>query len=136
MHNIFNREFAKTLTIFLLRVVSAYLFIQVGGLKMFGWFGGMPAGVEMNTLLWISAILEVFGGLAILLGIYTRPVAFILAGEMAVAYFIGHAIPAGHMLVPLMNQGELAVLLCFVFLYFSARGAGSWSLDAKLRKAY
>jgi putative oxidoreductase len=128
-----NMEKAKHITVFLLRVVAAYLFIQAGGLKIFGWFGGMPAGFEMTPLIWIAGFLEVFGGLAILLGIWTRPIAFLLAGEMAVAYFMGHAMPMGNTLAPMLNQGQPAVLLCFVFLYFAAHGAGRWSLDAKYR---
>lgn len=119
----------KQITHLLLRVVAAYIFIQVGGLKLFGWFGGMPAGVEMDTLTLISAYLEVIGGPLFLLGLFTRPVAFILAGEMAVAYFVGHAMPMGHALAPLLNQGQPAVLLCFIFLFFAAHGAGKWSLD-------
>ncbi|MBX4198955.1 DoxX family protein [Candidatus Parcubacteria bacterium] len=133
---ILNRDKSKNTTLFLLRLAASYIFIQSGGLLLFGWFGGMPAGVPVTTLLTIAGILELVGGVAILLGIFTRPVAFILAGEMAVAYFIGHAMPMGHMWVPLLNQGEPAMLLCFIFLYFAARGAGSLSLDAKLRKAY
>jgi putative oxidoreductase len=123
----------KDISWFLLRVVPAYLFIQAGGLKLFGWFGGMPPGVPMNAMVWTAGILEVFGGLAILLGIFTRPVAFILSGEMAVAYFLGHVMPNGHVLVPSLNQGQPAVLLCFIFFFFAFHGAGPWSLDAKLR---
>ena len=124
-----NPKFLQV-SVFLLRVVPAYLFIQNGGLKLFGWFGGMPAGVPMNTLILVAGILEFFGGLALLLGAFTRPVAFLLAGEMAIAYFMGHA-SQGNALVPLMNQGQPAVLFCFIFLFFAAYGAGEWSLDAK-----
>lgn len=114
-----------------LRIVASVLFIQTGGLKLFGWFGGLPPGVELTPLLTIAGILEVFGGAAMLLGFFTRPVAFILAGEMAVAYFLGH-FPQGFW--PIQNHGESAVLYCFIWLYFSAAGAGPWSLDAKRRK--
>ena len=76
-------------------------------------------------------MLETFGGPLILLGLFTRPVAFILSGEMAFAYFIGHA-PGG--LWPVLNQGHPAILFCFVFLYFSAAGGGPWSLDAAMRR--
>jgi len=83
--------------------------------------------MEMNPLLWASAVLELFGGLLILVGLFTRPTAFILCGFMAVAYFMAHA-PQGFF--PLLNQGELAVLYCFVFLYFVFAGPGAWSVDA------
>jgi putative oxidoreductase len=83
------------------------------------------------SLAWIAGALEVFGGFFLLIGWFTRPVAFLLSGEMAVAYFIGHA-PQGFW--PVLNQGHPAVLFCFLFLYVSAAGAGPWSLDAKLRK--
>ena len=81
--------------------------------------------------LWIGGVLETFGGLLLLVGLFTRPVAFLLAGEMAVAYFQFHA-PNGFW--PTMNGGSAAVLYCFVWLYFSAAGAGPWSLDAMRRK--
>ena len=126
-------ERAKTVTHFLLRVVSALLFIQVGGMKLFGWFGGMPpngATAPAFTQAWFGGVLEVFGGAAILLGLFTRPVAFVLAGEMAVAYFQFHQ-PKG--LFPIQNHGEGAVLFCFIFLFFAAHGAGIWSLDAGRR---
>jgi putative oxidoreductase len=118
-------------TLLLLRVVSGLVLIQAGGLKLFGWFGGMPPGVELSTLLVVAACLEVFGGAAIILGILTRPIAFVLSGEMAFAYFIGH-FPQGFW--PIQNHGEPAVLLCFIFLFFAAYGAGDWSVDALLRR--
>jgi putative oxidoreductase len=120
---------AVQIAIFLLRVVSGLLFVQAGGLKLFGWFGGMPPGVELTTLVVVAGVLEVVGGAAILLGILTRPIAFVLSGEMAFAYFIGH-FPQGFW--PIQNHGEPAVLLCFIFLFFAAYGAGEWSLDALL----
>ena len=126
-----NRERAIQITLFLLRVVSGLLFLQAGGMKLFGWFGGMPgsngAPPPLMSQIGIGAILEFFGGLMILLGLLTRPVAFILSGEMAVAYWQFHA-PNGFW--PIQNHGEPAVLLCFIFLYLSARGGGPWSLDA------
>ena len=115
------------ITVFLLRLVAGLLFIEVGGLKLFGWFGGMGSG-PLPTLMLVAGILEFFGGLAVLLGLFTRPVAFILSGEMAVAYFMGHA-TKGYVLAPLTNHGEPAVLLCFVFLFLAAYGAGEWSVD-------
>ena len=119
-------------SIFLLRVVAGYTFIQNGGLKLFGWFGGIPGVTELPTLMLVAGVLEFFGGLAILLGLFTRPVAFVLSGLMAVAYFIGHA-KQGYFYAPLINGGQPAILLCFIFLFFAAYGSGSWSLDNYLR---
>jgi putative oxidoreductase len=114
-------------TYFLLRVVSGLLFCQAGSVKLFGWFGGMPPGTEMTMQLHIGAVLEVFGGIAIMLGLFTRPVAFILSGEMAVAYFQFHQ-PNG--VWPVQNHGGEAVLFCFIFLYMAAHGGGALSVDA------
>jgi putative oxidoreductase len=115
-----------------LRLVAGLLFFQAGARKLFGWYGGMPAGNELAVLsqIWIGAVLEVAGGVLIMLGLFTRPVAFILAGEMAVAYWQFHA-PKGTW--PAQNGGVAAVLHCFIFLFMAARGAGPWSLDAKVR---
>lgn len=120
---------AKEITYFLLRVVSGFLLMQTGGLILFGWFGGMPGGAKVNLLsqTGIGGILEFFGGLLIVLGLCTRPVAFMLSGMMAVAYWQFH-FPSGRW--PLQNQGMPAVLFCFIFLYIAAKGAGPWSLDA------
>ena len=126
-------DHAVRITHFLLRVVSGLLFIQTGGLILFGWFGGMPGQPGPPPLLsetGIGGILEFFGGIAIALGLGTRPVAFILSGTMAVAYWQFHA-PNG--ISPVQNQGVAAVLFCFLFLYLSARGGGDWSIDAMLR---
>ncbi len=114
---------------FLLRVVSGLLFLQAGGLKLFGWFGGMPPEMPFRLFseIGLAGVLEFFGGTLILLGLFTRPTAFILSGEMAVAYWQAHA-PRGDW--PIENQGEPAVLFCFIFLYLAARGGGEWSLDA------
>ena len=112
-----------------LRIVAALLFMMVGTMKLFAFPIGMPGGtVPLASLIGIAGILEVFGGGLILLGLFTRPVAFILSGEMAVAYFIGH-FPQGFW--PIVNGGTDAVLYCFIWLYFSAAGAGPWSVDAK-----
>ena len=126
-------ERAKQITYFLLRVVCGFLFIQTGGLILFGWFGGMPGGEKVRLLsqTGIGGILEFFGGILILLGLCTRPVAFILSGMMAVAYWQFH-FPMGHW--PLQNQGMPAVLFCFIFLYMAAKGAGEWGLDALIRR--
>jgi putative oxidoreductase len=123
---------AKQITYFLLRVVSGFLFIQSGGLILFGWFGGMPGGAKVNLMsqTGIGGILEFFGGILILVGLFTRPVAFILSGMMAVAYWQFH-FPNGRW--PLQNEGTPAVLLCFIFLYIAAKGGGAWSLDSLIK---
>jgi putative oxidoreductase len=131
-----EREFVITrVTYFLLRVVAGLLFIQTGGLILFGWFGGIPdqpGTPPLMSQMGIGGALEFFGGIAIILGLGTRPVAFILSGMMAVAYWQFHA-PNG--VSPVQNQGVPAVLFCFLFLYMAARGGGGdWSLDALLRR--
>jgi len=126
-------DFAKMITIFLLRIFAGLLLFQPGALKLFGWYGGMPPGVELTPLITVAGVLEVVGGPLIMLGLFTRPVAFILSGEMAFAYFIGH-FPRGFW--PIQNQGDPAVLLCFIFLFFAAHGAGDWSIDAILRRRH
>jgi len=123
-------ERARAVTRFLLRVVAGFLFMHHGGQKLFGWFGGVPPGggaVPLWSQAGIGGALEFFGGLLVLLGLFTRPAAFVLAGEMAVAYFQFHQ-PRGAM--PIQNHGEPAVLYCFLFLFFAAWGPGEWSLDA------
>jgi putative oxidoreductase len=119
----------RDVTHVLLRVVSALLFLQAGGLKMFGWFGGMPPGNALEGQTLAAAIIEVVCGPLILIGLWTRPLAFLASGEMAFAYFIGH-FPGGFW--PAENHGEAAVLLCFIFLFLSAHGAGPASVDAWL----
>ena len=123
----------QQLTYFLLRIVSGFLFWQAGSLILFGWFGGMPGGekVHLMSQTGIGGVLEFFGGILIVVGLFTRPVAFILSGMMAVAYWQFH-FPSGHW--PVQNQGMPAVLFCFIFLYMAARGAGEWSLDALIRR--
>jgi len=117
-----------------LRIVAAFMFIQNGTMKLFAWPMGMPpdnSTAVFGTQIWLGGILETFGGALMLLGLFTRPVAFILSGEMAVAYFQFHQ-PNG--LWPIQNQGTAAVLFCFLWLYYSAAGAGVWSLDAMRRR--
>ncbi len=126
-----TRDRQIQIAVFLLRVMAAGLFIQGGGLKLFGWFGGMPGGGSLPPLIMVAGILEFFGGIAILLGLFTRPVAFVLSGFMAVAYFMGHA-SQGNVFVPMLNQGQPTVLFCFIFLFFAAYGAGRWSVEAVL----
>jgi putative oxidoreductase len=128
-----NRDLAVKATYFLLRVVAGFLFWQAGGVILFGWFGGMPGGqsVPLMSQIGIGGVLEFVGGLLIIFGLLTRPVAFILSGEMAVAYWQFHAPNGGW---PIQNQGVAAVLFCFLFLYMAAQGGGDWSLDALLRR--
>jgi putative oxidoreductase len=121
------------LTYFLLRVVAGVLFIQTGGLILFGWFGGMPGQPGTPPLLsqtGIGGVLEFFGGIAITLGLGTRPVAFILSGMMAVDW----QFHAPNAISPVQNQGMAAVLFCFLLLYMAAQGGGDWSLDALLQR--
>jgi putative oxidoreductase len=117
-----------------LRIVAAALFLSHGTLKLFGFPatpGQPPFSPPMGSLPWIGGVLETFGGVLLLLGLFTRPVAFLLSGEMAVAYFMMHA-PHGSW--PLVNGGEAAVLFCFIWLYFAAAGPGPWSVDAARRR--
>jgi putative oxidoreductase len=117
----------------ILRIITGFLFMAHGAQKLFGFPGpGQGPRPVLLSLFGIGGILEFFGGLLILLGLFTRPVAFILSGMMAVAYFMAHA-PGGFW--PLLNRGELAVLYCFIFLYFAAAGGGVWSLDRLLRRS-
>lgn len=113
-----------------LRIITAFLFLQHGTAKLFG-FPHVAFFDELSlfSLIGFAGMLEVVGGLLLVLGLFTRPVAFILSGEMAFAYFIGHA-PKG--LFPLLNNGEPAILFCFIFLYLVAAGGGAWSLDRRL----
>ena len=118
----------------LLRIVTGALFMQHGVQKLFGfltdptrpWNGAPP----MFSQVWIAGVLEVFGGAAIVLGLFTRPIAFLLCGEMAVAYF---QVNFSRSFWPIRNGGEPAVLFCFVYLYLFAAGAGPYSLDGILR---
>lgn len=113
----------------LLRIMAGFLFFQHGLPKLFGGFG-RQAPAELMSQMGLAGIIEVVGGALIAIGLFTSPVAFIASGEMAVAYFQAH-LPRGFW--PIVNQGELAALYCFVFLYFAAVGSGRWSVDA-LRK--
>ena len=128
-----SRERVVQAAYVLLRVVAGLLFLQAGGMKLFGWFGGMPGGhtPSLMSQIGIGGILEFVGGTAIMLGLLTRPVAFILSGEMAVAYWQFHA---PHGTWPIQNHGEPAVLFCFIFLYMAVQGGGDFSLDALLQR--
>jgi len=135
MNNKLMMDRARQLTVFLLRVVTGLLFLQAGGMKIFDWFGGIPAAhgghPSMMSQTWIGGVLEFYGGAAILLGLCTQPVALVLSGEMAVAYFQFHQ-PGGFW--PIQNHGEPTVLMCFIFLFFAAHGAGDWSVDGLVRR--
>lgn len=115
----------------IVRIVFALLFIVHGTQKLFGLPSGMGP-VPMASQMGVGAVLETVGGLLLLLGLFTRPVAFVLAGQMAVAYFQFHA-PSGFW--PSNNKGEPAVLFCFIWLYYFVAGPGAWSLDSLLAKA-
>ncbi|MFN2433400.1 MAG: DoxX family protein [Gemmatimonadota bacterium] len=118
----------------LLRIVAGLLFMQHGVQKLFGLLGGVDgegATVETLSQFWFAGVLEFVGGLLMVLGLFTQPVAFLLSGEMAVAYFTAH-LPRGFW--PIQNGGELAALYAFIWLFFAAHGAGAWSLDRLLRR--
>jgi putative oxidoreductase len=110
-----------------LRIVTALLFLAHGTQKFFGFPAPSPSGAPaFLSLFWWQGVIEIVGGLLLLVGFMTRPVAFILAGDMAVAYWMFHA-PRNF--YPLLNNGDAAVLYCFVFLYIAAAGAGRWAID-------
>jgi putative oxidoreductase len=117
----------------LLRIAVAFTFSLHGYQKVFGFFGGMGHGTaaRLFSMMGAAGVIETIGGALIFLGLFTRPVAFILCGEMAVAYFKQHA-PRGFW--PISNGGELAVLYCCIFLVLMSAGAGPWSLDRAIRK--
>jgi putative oxidoreductase len=110
-----------------LRIVAAFMFLLAGTTKLFGFPGTPPR--HLNVQLYVAGIIESVGGALVLVGLFTRPIAFILSGEMAVAYFQVH-LPRGFW--PLVNGGQTAALYCFIWLYFSAAGPGPWSLDAAI----
>ena len=126
----------------LFRIVFGYVFLLFGLQKLFGWFGGTQA--ELMSLQGAAGVVETFGGLLIMLGLFTPVAAFLSSGEMAVAYFyvhvwqvgqppMGPGLPEG-LLVPQMNRGVDAALFCFAFLYIATRGSGIWSLDQLMGK--
>lgn len=119
----------------LLRIVTALLFIEHGTQKLFGF----PPGSSMPTpealsMIWWAAIIELIPGALVLLGLFTRPAAFIAAGEMAFAYWIGHfpRLPLPEGFFPVNNDGDAAILFCFIFLYLVFAGPGRWSVDEQL----
>jgi putative oxidoreductase len=110
-----------------LRIMTALLFLEHGLIKVFGYPPGAAPGLQpLFSFLGFAGLIEVIGGWSLLIGWFTRPVAFLLAGEMAVGYFLVHA-PLGFF--PAINAGEPAILFCFIFLYLSAAGPGAWSVD-------
>lgn len=118
----------------LLRIVSALLFIEHGSSKLLDFpHIDMPMAITVGSLPWIAGVLELAGGLLLLIGFAARPVAFLLSGEMAVAYWMAHAPKSTF---PAQNGGDAAVLFCFVFLYLAAAGPGPWSVDASLRRGH
>lgn len=117
-----------------LRITSAYMFMLHGTAKLFGApHVAMFDNLQIMSIYGLAGILETGGGLLLLLGLFTRPVAFILAGQMAVAYFMAHTSPS--VLFPLLNGGEAAALFCFIFLYLASSGSGAWALDNRFQKA-
>ena len=114
-----------------LRIIAALLFLEHGLQKLFSFPAPLPlpAGEVLHpfTLLWYAGVIETVGSLLLAVGLFTQPVAFILSGEMAAAYFMAHA-PRGFF--PSLNGGDAAVLFCFIFLYLAAAGGGAWSADA------
>jgi len=120
----FMERYAKE-THALLRIVAGFLFLWHGSQKLFGIPGGIPAGAP-PFVLYVAGPIELVGGILLLIGLFTRWTAFVCSGLMAAAYWMAHGTKA---LLPVQNQGELAVLYCFVFLFFAATGAGKWSLD-------
>jgi putative oxidoreductase len=118
----------------LFRVMAAFTFSLHGWQKLFGWFGGIGGqSVPVNNMLGYAGLIESIGGPLLMLGLFTRPVAFLLSGEMAIGYFRTHA-PRGFW--PLLNGGEITVFYCFMFLWLSSQGAGAWSLDRLLGRKH
>ncbi|MFP2895137.1 DoxX family protein [Corallococcus sp. 4LFB] len=116
----------------LLRIMAGLMFMQHGLQKLFGLFGGVPAGAP-PFVVYGAGTIEFVGGALIALGLFAGPAAFIASGTMAFAFFLGHVASHGGNLIPLVNQGELAALYCFGFLYIAAHGSGIWSVDAARR---
>ena len=115
----------------LLRIVAGFLFLFHGTQKVFGFPGGSTGGPRPFHIAWIAGPIELIGGVLLMIGLFTRPVAFLCSGLMAFAYWMGHGTRA---LLPIENRGELAALYCFLFLFISAYGAGIWSVDGRKTK--
>jgi putative oxidoreductase len=113
-----------------LRIIAGLLFIEHGAVKLFHFPMSMPLpGGGIGTLLMVAGVIELVGGALVTVGVFTRPAAFIMSGEMAVAYFLGHAMQGGFW--PVINQGEAAILFCFIFLYIAAAGPGAYAFDRR-----
>jgi putative oxidoreductase len=115
----------------IVRIVAALIFMEHGTLKLLGFPPPANPGPAAMSLTWFAGLIEIVGGALLALGLFTRPVAFILSGEMAFAYWIGHA-PRNFF--PVLNGGDAAILYCFLFLYIAFAGGGPWSLDAMMRR--
>ena len=122
-----SRLIGKALSV--LRIVTALLFLEHGTGKLLGFPMTSMAFPPPWTLFWMAGLLELIGSLLLLIGLFTRPVAFLLAGEMAIAYWMIHAPES---VFPIVNRGETAILFCFIFLLFVVTGPGTWSVDEKL----
>jgi putative oxidoreductase len=127
-----NPDFVATWTpraLAALRIVTAFLFLQHGTAKLLHLpHVAMFDGLQLLSLFGFAGMLEIVGGVLVLIGWFTRPAAFMLSGQMAVAYFVAH-VPLGNFLSPMLNEGESAVLFCFIFLLIAVAGAGTWSVD-------
>ena len=124
-----------------LRIMTGLVFMQHGMQKLFLFPPSPhhPNAIPLLSLFGIGGLIEFFGGLLFVIGLWTRPVAFLLSGQMAVAYFMFHFAAGLHMangFFPVVNEGDLAVVLCFVFLYFFFAGAGAWSVDSLMARRY
>ena len=111
-----------------LRIIAGLMFTAHGLQKIFGMFGGTPEGAPA-FIVYGAGTIELVTGALIAIGLFTAPAAFIASGTMAVAYFIGHVVPNGGNLLPIVNKGELAALYCWVFLFMAVKGSGVWSVD-------
>lgn len=113
-----------------LRILTGIMFACYGAQKLFGVFGGLPPGVP-KAFIWSAGSIEFVGGILIALGLFTRITAFLCSGQMAIAYFAGHA---GNGFWPILNGGEKAILYCWLFLYIAAQGPGAWAVDRLRRR--
>ena len=110
----------------IMRILVGINLTTHGTQKLFGWFGGLPEGVPA-FITYVAGPIELVGGVLIVVGLFSRPAAFVCSGLMAAAYFMGHVAPGGFW--PILNQGEVAIAYCWIFLYLAARGPGTWSID-------